>query len=147
MGARGELFTTQVLLDNRAYFFNVKENRAGDIFLQIVESKSRDGSDFDRHQVAIFAEDMQQFLQGLDKSLSFIDKERLERVRQKRGKGEDVKMPNTKSKALRGVKNNQPVNAGERDVGNDEEKERVASGIKKTGKVIHITSKRSDAAK
>ena len=39
MGARGELFTTQVYLDNRSYFFNVKENRTGDVFLQIVESK------------------------------------------------------------------------------------------------------------
>ena len=29
MSIRGELFTTQVLLDNRSYFFNVKENRAG----------------------------------------------------------------------------------------------------------------------
>ncbi|MCK9168836.1 MAG: DNA-binding protein, partial [Treponema sp.] len=26
MGARGELFTTQIYLDNRSYFFNVKEN-------------------------------------------------------------------------------------------------------------------------
>ena len=66
MGARGELFTTEVYLDNRSYFFNVKENRTGDVFLQIVESKSRDGADADRHQIAIFAEDMQKFLQGMD---------------------------------------------------------------------------------
>ncbi|MCI7545616.1 MAG: DNA-binding protein, partial [Treponema porcinum] len=33
MGARGELFTTEVYLDNRSYFFNVKENRTGDVFL------------------------------------------------------------------------------------------------------------------
>ena len=39
MGIRGELYTTEVVLDNRSYFFNVKENRNGDIFLQIVESK------------------------------------------------------------------------------------------------------------
>ena len=74
MGARGELFTTEVYLDNRSYFFNVKENRTGDVFLQIVESKSRDGADADRHQIAIFAEDMQKFLQGMDTSLSFIEK-------------------------------------------------------------------------
>ena len=40
MGARGELYTTQIHLDNRSYFFNVKENRTGDVFLQIVESKT-----------------------------------------------------------------------------------------------------------
>ena len=68
MGARGELFTTQVFLDNRSYFFNVKENRTGDVFLQIVESKNRDGAEADRHQIAIFAEDMQKFLQGMEKS-------------------------------------------------------------------------------
>ena len=45
MGARGELYTTEVYLDNRSYFVNVKENRTGDVFLQIVESKSRYGSD------------------------------------------------------------------------------------------------------
>ena len=61
MGVRGELFTTQVVLDNRSYFFNVKENRTGDVFLQVVESKSRNGEDYDRHAICIFAEDMQKF--------------------------------------------------------------------------------------
>ena len=32
MGARGELFTTQVYLDNRCYFFNVKENKTNNLF-------------------------------------------------------------------------------------------------------------------
>lgn len=75
MAIRGELFTTQITLDNRSYFFNVKENRTGDVFLQVVESKSRDGGDFDRHQIAIFADDLQKFLQGMDNSLKFIEKE------------------------------------------------------------------------
>lgn len=141
MGARGELFTTQILLDGRAYFFNVKENRAGDIFLQIVESKSRDGTDFDRHQVAIFADDMQQFLQGLDKSLSFIDKERIARVKQKRIKASDN---GAKGNMARKVP---PVHIASipdpvHDVGSDEEKERERNGIKKTGKVIRVVSKK-----
>ena len=79
MGARGELFTTQIYLDNRSYFFNVKENRTGDVFLQIVESKNRDGVEADRHQIAIFAEDMQKFLQGFEKSLDFVEKDRKQR--------------------------------------------------------------------
>ena len=81
MAIRGELYTTQIVLDNRSYFFNVKENRSGDVFLQIVESKKGEGVDFDRHQVAIFAEDMQKFLKGLESSLSFIDKEKKERAK------------------------------------------------------------------
>ena len=79
MGARGELYTTQVTLDNRSYFFNVKENRNGDIFLQVVESKSRNGEDFDRHAIVVFADDMQKFFKGLDSSISFIEKEQKER--------------------------------------------------------------------
>lgn len=79
MGARGELFTTQIYLDNRSYFFNVKENRTGDVFLQIVESKNRDGAEADRHQIAVFAEDLQKFLQGMEKSLEFIDKDHKEK--------------------------------------------------------------------
>ncbi|MGL4981908.1 MAG: DUF3276 family protein [Treponemataceae bacterium] len=74
MGIRGELFTTQVTLDNRAYFFNVKENRAGDVFLQIVESKNKTGEEFDRRSIVIFEEDMQKFFRGLDSSIQFIEK-------------------------------------------------------------------------
>ena len=85
MGVRGELFTTQVVLDNRSYFFNVKENRTGDVFLQVVESKSRNGEDYDRHAICIFAEDMQKFFKGLDESVSFIDKERKERSKIQNG--------------------------------------------------------------
>ena len=83
MGARGELFTTEVYLDNRSYFFNVKENRTGDAFLQIVESKNRDGADADRHQIAIFSDDMQKFLQGLEKSLAYLEKDSKARAKAK----------------------------------------------------------------
>ena len=74
MGVRGELYTTQVVLDNRTYFFNVKENRTGDVFLQVVESKSKNGEDFDRHAIVIFAEEMQKFCKGFENSLAFIEK-------------------------------------------------------------------------
>ncbi|WBP10234.1 DUF3276 family protein, partial [Treponema pallidum] len=53
MGIRGELFTTEVQAENRTYFFNVKENRVGDVFLQVVESKNVDGAGFDRHAVVV----------------------------------------------------------------------------------------------
>ena len=48
MGVRGELFSNKVMLANRTYFFNVKENRMGDLYLNIVESKNRDNGGFDR---------------------------------------------------------------------------------------------------
>jgi len=80
MGVRGELFSTRVMLQNRTYFFNVKENRLGDIYLNIVESKNRDEGGFDRQSVILFAEDLQQFLQGFDESLKVLEKA----VREKR---------------------------------------------------------------
>ncbi|MCR4631189.1 MAG: DUF3276 family protein [Treponema sp.] len=132
MGARGELFTTQVYLDNRSYFFNVKENRTGDVFLQIVESKNRDGVEADRHQIAIFAEDMQKILQGMEKSLDFVEKDRKERAKAAKAKkaAKDAKYgsANAEGKKIYRVKSEKP--------------QKVDDGIKRTGKVIHIVSKK-----
>ncbi|MBO7174288.1 MAG: DUF3276 family protein, partial [Spirochaetaceae bacterium] len=104
---------------------NVKENRNGDIFLQVVESKSRNGEDFDRHAIVVFADDMQKFFKGLDSSISFIEKEQKER-----------------SKAAAERKAAKAVAAGKkvyRKPSADEERKR--SGVKKTGRV-HVVSKR-----
>jgi hypothetical protein len=74
MGLRGELFSTKVALENRTYFFNVKENRMGDLYLNIVESKNRETGGFERQSVILFAEDLQEFLSGFDESLKVLEK-------------------------------------------------------------------------
>jgi len=74
MGVRGELFSTKVILQNRTYFFNVKENRLGDLYLNIVESKNREEGGFERQSVILFAEDLQDFLQGFDDALRVLEK-------------------------------------------------------------------------
>ena len=122
MGVRGELFTTEVYLDNRSYFFNVKENRTGDVFLQVVESKNRDGADPDRHQIAVFAEDMQKFLQGLELSLAFIEKDKKEKAKIRSAKKAE------KAKKIYRVK--------------DDSKKADDKGVKKTGR-LHVVSKRN----
>jgi hypothetical protein len=81
MGIRGEIFSTKVILQNRTYFFNVKENRMGDLYLNIVESKNRDTGGFERQSVILFAEDLQEFLRGFDDSLRVIEKAFRERKR------------------------------------------------------------------
>lgn len=91
MGIRGELFTTQIPAENRTYFFNVKENTKGDVFLQIVESKASEGTGFDRHAVVIFEDEMRTFLQGLDASIEFIEKNRKEKFKAKAKKIEESK--------------------------------------------------------
>jgi hypothetical protein len=80
MGLRGELFSTKVVLQNRTYFFNVKENRLGDLYLNIVESKNREEGGFERQSVILFADDLQDFLQGFDDALHVLEKA----VREKR---------------------------------------------------------------
>ena len=42
MGERGEVFSTKLVRNDRTYFFNVKENIYGDLFLNIVESRPTD---------------------------------------------------------------------------------------------------------
>ncbi len=74
MGIRGELYSTTVSLQNRTYFFNVKENRLGDLYLNIVESKNKDTGGFDRQSVVLFADDLQSFLKGFDESLKVMEK-------------------------------------------------------------------------
>lgn len=76
MGTRGEIFTKPVKVKNRTYFFNVKENTKGDVFLQVVESKDSEGAGFERHSVVIFEDELQPFLAGLDECLSFIEDNR-----------------------------------------------------------------------
>ena len=91
MGVRGELFTTEISLDNRTYFFNVKENRTGDVFLQVVESKNMEGAGFDRHAIVVFEDDMQKFLQGLENTLKFIEKNRKNKLKVATERGESGK--------------------------------------------------------
>jgi hypothetical protein len=81
MGIRGEIFSTAVGLQNRTYFFNVKENRLGDLYLNIVESKNRDSGGFERQSVILFAEDLPEFLKGFEESLRVLEKAAKEKRR------------------------------------------------------------------
>lgn len=72
MGIRGELFSTKAFSENRTYFFNVKENRFGDLFLNIVESKKHGESGFERHSVMVFQEDLEQFAAQLNRAVTFM---------------------------------------------------------------------------
>jgi hypothetical protein len=74
MGVRGEIFSTTVSLQNRTYFFNVKENRMGDLYLNIVESKNRETGGFERQSIVLFNDDLQEFLKGFDDSLKVMEK-------------------------------------------------------------------------
>ena len=72
MGIRGEVYSAKSTAGKRTYFFNVKENRNGDLFLNIVESKKHSDSGFERHSVIVFQEDLEDFLAEFEKAVSFI---------------------------------------------------------------------------
>ena len=72
MGLRGELFSSRAVSGRRTYFFNVKENRNGDLFLNIVESKKNGEKEFERHSIIVFREDLESFLGGFEKAVAFI---------------------------------------------------------------------------
>jgi|GEM_PF-849544 hypothetical protein len=88
MGLRGEIYSAKVSLANRSYFFNVKENRMGDLFMTLVESKPNEGEGFERREIVVFAEDLSDFLKGFEESLRFMEREHGRRMREGRGHGD-----------------------------------------------------------
>ena len=72
MGIRGEVYSERLSAGTRTYFFNIKENRAGDLFLNLVESKKHGESGFERHQVIVFEEDIESFKLEFDKAIAYI---------------------------------------------------------------------------
>jgi hypothetical protein len=72
MGTRGEVFSSKANTAKRTYFFNVKENRTGDLFLNIVESKKSEEDRFERRSVIVFKEDLASFLAALESAVAFI---------------------------------------------------------------------------
>jgi len=72
MGIRGELYSTRVLSDKRTYFFNVKENRRGDLFLNIVESQRHGEEGYERRSIIVYEEDMKAFLESFNKAVGFM---------------------------------------------------------------------------
>lgn len=81
MGIRGEVFSTRANSEKRTYFFNVKENRHGDLFLNIVESKKHGEEGFERHSVMVFEEDIEEFIESFNKASDFIVRNKNKRKR------------------------------------------------------------------
>lgn len=73
MGQRGEVFSTKFVANDRTYFFNVKENFRGDMYLNIVESKvTADEGKFIRQSIIVYPEDLGEFIREFQKSVDFM---------------------------------------------------------------------------
>lgn len=75
MGQRGEIFTTRLYVDEgrKTYFFNIKENRLGDLFLNLVQSRKSDNRPFRRSSLLIYREDFPLFYETLKTALDSFD--------------------------------------------------------------------------
>ena len=76
MAIRGEIFSSQVQTAKRTYFFNVKENRTGSHFLNLVESTKKPDGSFERHSIMVYEEDIDNFMRELNKAVRFVRKEK-----------------------------------------------------------------------
>ena len=73
MGERGEVYSTKLVKNDRTYFFNVKENVYGDLYLNIVESRPTDiEGRFLRQSVIVYQEDLGEFVKEFQKTLDFV---------------------------------------------------------------------------
>ena len=72
MGTRGEIFSSKANTARRTYFFNVKENRTGDLMLDIVESKKSEEDRYERRTVIVFKEDLGTFLDAFNAAVAFM---------------------------------------------------------------------------
>jgi len=68
MGRRGELFSTRQFTEDgkKTYFFNVKENRYGDLYINLAESVKKEHG-FQRFSIMIFHEDLDLFKSEFNK--------------------------------------------------------------------------------
>ena len=73
MGQRGEIFSTRIFVDDgqKTFFFNVKENRFRDKYLNIVESRKSDRG-FKRSSIVVFSDDIAKFRAFLNQTLSVL---------------------------------------------------------------------------
>mgnify|MGYP004644826241 FL=1 len=73
MGERGEVFSSKLVKNDRTYFFNVKENIYGDLYLNVVESRPTDiEGRYLRQSIIVYQEDLGEFVKEFEKSLDFI---------------------------------------------------------------------------
>jgi hypothetical protein len=76
MGHRGEIFTRKIFVKEgeKTYFFNIKENRYGDKFLNLVESSKKDEGVFKRNSIMVYQEDLIPFMDGFSLSRTHLEK-------------------------------------------------------------------------
>lgn len=69
-----ELFTWVVKAgQNRQYFLNIKQDRKGDLYLVIKESRRNQEGGKEIHRIMIFEKDLDNFVTGIKEVLHFVN--------------------------------------------------------------------------
>lgn len=66
-----EIFSEKIVTNRRTYYFDVKETKDGTKYLVIGEL-TQVGPELERHRVMVFEENLESFMDGLDKAVDFI---------------------------------------------------------------------------
>jgi Protein of unknown function (DUF3276) len=72
MSQQEELFSRMIRAGRRTYFFDVKENRHGGVYLVISERKSSEEGPAEHFRVMVFPEDVQHFTEALGEAVEFL---------------------------------------------------------------------------
>lgn len=73
---RNELYAKAVKAGKRTYFFDVKENKSGNLYISITESKKKIGSNggftYEKHKIFLYKEDFIKFSESLQEVVEFV---------------------------------------------------------------------------
>ncbi|MBO7136900.1 MAG: DUF3276 family protein [Bacteroidaceae bacterium] len=76
------LFSRTVKAGQRIYYIDVKQNRRGEMYLSITESKKMNSGtpempqvSFEKHKIFLFREDFGKFTEALGEALNFVNSE------------------------------------------------------------------------
>jgi hypothetical protein len=75
---REEVFSKAVKAGKRTYFFDVKETKNGERYVNITESKrmfdeATGRFSYDKHKVFLYKEDFEKFAKGLQDAIRFVE--------------------------------------------------------------------------
>ena len=81
-GDKEIVFSKAIKAGKRIYYLDVKKSKKGEMFLAITESKkiiSAEGDatqiNFEKHKIFLYKEDFEKFMNGLQESIQYIEKE------------------------------------------------------------------------
>lgn len=72
MSQQEELFSRMIRAGRRTYFFDVKENRQGGMYLVISERKASEEGPAEHFRVMVFPEDLKNFMRALGEAVEYV---------------------------------------------------------------------------